>query len=82
MKIMDLKIDNLRKATFASNGKAKNVTMGLSNSFLHFDCNGLNLAIEFASKLSRSQERDAFALVKHNMEEVTLVHHLLGICIC
>jgi hypothetical protein len=70
---MDLKIDSLRKATFATNGTAKNVTIGLSSSFLNFDCNGLNLGIEFSSKLSRSQERDAFALVKHNMEEVCCI---------
>ena len=42
----------LRSALFESNGKDKDVTSGISSSLMKYDRNGVDVSVEFATKLS------------------------------
>ena len=59
----------LRAAIFDENGKDKDVTKEIAPSFMKFDRNGLDVSIEFATKLSKEDAKWAFELVKETMEE-------------
>jgi GNAT superfamily N-acetyltransferase len=59
----------LRAALFEENGKDKDVTKDIAKSFMKFDRNGLDLSIEFATKLSKDEAKWAFDLVKETMED-------------
>lgn len=59
----------LRSALFEENGRDKDVTKDIAKSFMKFDRNGLDLSIEFATKLSKEDAKWAFDLVKETMEE-------------
>lgn len=59
----------LRAALFEENGKDKDVTKDIAKSFMKFDRNGLDLSIEFATKLSKEEAKWAFDLVQESMED-------------
>ena len=62
-------IVTLRSALFEENGKDKDVTKDIAKSFMKFDRNGLDVSIEFTTKLSSQDAKWAFDLVKENMED-------------
>lgn len=59
----------LRSALFEENGEDKDVTQNIAKSFMKFDRNGLDVSIEFLTKLSKDEAKWAFELVKENMED-------------
>lgn len=66
---IDDSIIALRAAIFAADGSDKNVTVGISPSLMRFEKNGLDLQIEFATRLEREEVGWAFDLVAETMEE-------------
>lgn len=66
----DPKLLALKDAIF-ENGKDKDVTKGINQSFFKYNRNGIeNVSLSFATKLTDSEVDWAFELVKENMEEV------------
>jgi len=59
----------LRSALFEESGKDKDVTKDIAKSFMKFDRNGLDVTIDFATKLSKEEAKWAFDLVKETMED-------------
>lgn len=59
----------LRQALFEETGKDKDVTKDIAKAFMKYSKNGLNVSIEFATRLSKEVAEWAFDLVKENMEE-------------
>eukprot|EP01038_Epipyxis_sp_PR26KG_P009645 gene9645-12985_t len=78
-KAIEDNIVRLRKAIFDDNGKDKDVTKGIAASFMKYDRNGLDLSIEFTTKLNQMSKSDvnhgqsevdwAFELVQDTMQE-------------
>lgn len=66
-------IDNniiiLRSALRDDFGKDKDVTKDIARAFMKFDRNGLDLSIEFATKLTPEEAKWAFDLAKDTMED-------------
>jgi hypothetical protein len=60
----------LRSAIFNENGTDKNVCEGISSSLMKYERNGIDVSIEFSSKLILKETDWAFDLVKENMEDV------------
>lgn len=59
----------LRAALFEENGKDKDVTKDIAKSFMKFDRNGLDVSIDFETKLSKEDAKWAFDLCKETMED-------------
>lgn len=59
----------LRSALFEESGKDKDVTKDIAKSFMKFDRNGLDVTIDFVTKLSKEESKWAFDLVKETMED-------------
>ncbi len=68
-KAIEANILKLRQSIFDTNGRDKNVTLGIAPAFMKYERNGLDLSIEFATQLDRTEADWAFDLVKDNMEE-------------
>ncbi|GAB5036196.1 n-alpha-acetyltransferase 40 [Nannochloropsis oceanica] len=59
----------LRQALFDDLGQNKDVSVGIAAPFLKYDRKGLDVTIEFKSKLSKEEMTWAFDAVKETMEE-------------
>lgn len=58
----------LRKALFNDDGSNKNVCQGIAPAFMCYDRKGLDVTIDFTSKLSKEETKWAFSLIKETME--------------
>lgn len=66
---IDDSIMHLRAAIFDTDGSDKDVCAGLAPALMKYNKNGLDLCIEFSTRLSKEDAEWAFGLVQENMEE-------------